>query len=74
VKRVVIVVAAVTVMVAGYFILERRNDCEDWQERYSDFIGEEMMKQSPRILNEDLIEEEIGPRPEGCSIPDRIAG
>ena len=43
--------------------------CSDWQEQYKRFLYAEMMKNSPVIFTEKMIEEIIGERPAGCGRP-----
>ena len=43
--------------------------CSDWHEQYKRYIYAEMMKNSPFIYTEKMIEEIIGGRPAGCGRP-----
>ncbi|CAN5488505.1 MAG: hypothetical protein ACR2MC_07555 [Actinomycetota bacterium] len=47
----------------------RTDVCSDWQEQYKRFLYAEMMKNSPLIFTEKMIEEITGERPAGCGRP-----
>jgi len=68
-KRVALAVASLLLVASVAVAYQITGVCSEWQEQYKRFIYAEMMKNSPVIYTEKMIEEIVGGRPAGCGRP-----
>lgn len=68
-KRVAVAVASLLLVASVVVAYLSTGVCSDWEEQYKRFIYSELIKNSPFIYTEKMIEEIIGERPTGCARP-----
>ena len=64
---------AIALIILGIFITGD-SECRNWQKGYTVVYEEHVQRTGPLILREveEDTNERLGPRPEGCDIPQRI--